>query len=717
MKKYLKVFAALIAPICILSFSFENSNGKAGHTGSPGEQTCARSGCHDTYALNSGPGVMTLTVVGADNNTYVAGQTYTVTVNIAQSGSNLFGFNIEALQPSGANAGTLNAGAGSQVLNVMVGANSRRNLTHTLGAGASMNQHTFTFTWVAPTDGSNVTFYLSGNAANSSGNDSGDYIYTSTLNLTEAIPVSAPEISISDSQLCSGETTVLSATPQAGVTIEWFNDQNVSVGFGESLTVSPTSSACYSAVAMAGSNSVPSVNSVCIEVNQPLDASFTDLPATVCSGEAAIEVSALNPGGEFTGLDANAQFNPNQAPGLYAISYVIQNGACLQSSTQSIEVLASPDASFTGLNPAYCSNEDPVQASPLQTGGVFSGFGVSSSGLFSPLNANVGANEVTYTIELTNGCSDAYTSTVFVYDTLNASFTDLPANICSQTDAIVLIPVNPGGVFSGDGLINDSWDPSLAGPGEHIIHYALNLGQCSESSSDTVTVLLSPDPEFGELPDTLCGLSFFPFPLLSFNPETVVTGDAVADGVFMPNLAQYGYNVVVAQLLGDNGCLGSVMDSIWIQQLPEALLTINLQNELEVTPSDQSYVWLNCITGETLSETTMNTFQPDAAGNYQVLVNDGICGVLSNCVDFIPSGVSDQRVERFKLYPNPGSAYFTIQVQQPTDVEVFNALGERMISIHIQQQFNVDAFDWPAGIYQVVLRNGSGLIQTARWVK
>ncbi|MFM7814601.1 MAG: choice-of-anchor V domain-containing protein, partial [Flavobacteriales bacterium] len=570
MKKHLYVLLLLVSPVLILSFSFENSNGKAGHTGSPGEQTCARSGCHDSFALNSGPGAMTLTVVGSDDNTYIAGQTYTVTVNIAQSGSNLFGFNIEALQPSGANAGTLNAGSGSQVLNVTVGANSRRNLTHTLGAGASMNQHTFTFTWVAPSDGADVTFYLSGNAANSNGNDGGDYVYTTTLSLTEAIPAIPPVVTSSVNQVCAGEVVTLATSPQPGVTFEWFNDQNASVGFGESIDITPSVSACYSAVAIAGTNTLPSTNSVCIEVSQPLNASFTDLPSTICSNEAPISVSPQNPSGQFSGLNINGEFDPNQSPGSYTVTYVLLNGACTQSSAQTVEILPSPSASFVGLNEAYCSNEDPAQATPIEQGGTFQGSGISSSGLFNPLNAAIGANEITYALLNASGCFASQTLTVFVYDTLNAAFTNLPATICTQAEAIPLIPVNPGGVFSGVGLVNSTWDPSSAGPGEFIIQYALNLGQCVESSSDTVLVLQSPDPELSDQPDTLCGFDFFPFPILSFNPSTTVTGSAVVDGVFFPDLAQLGYNVVEAQLIGANGCIGIATDSIWIQALPEA---------------------------------------------------------------------------------------------------------------------------------------------------
>jgi hypothetical protein len=716
MMKHLKWMLALVSPALMLSFSFENSNGKAGHTGSPGEQTCARSGCHDTYALNTGPGSISINVVGAANNTYVAGQTYEVNVTIAQSGSNLFGFNVEALQPSGNNAGTLNTGVGSQAINVTVGANVRRNLTHTLAAGASSNQHTFSFTWTAPTDGSDVTFYVAGNAANSNGSDSGDRVYTTTLNLSEAIPVVSPEIAASATQICVGQSTTLYTTPQDGVTIQWLNDQNQVVGTGDQLIIAPGTSGCYTAQAVAGAQTAAS-NAVCIQVDTPSDASFSELPATLCSNATPIIVLPANDGGSFTGLNSSNAFDPSQGPGTYVITYTIQSGVCESTSEQSIVVNAAPNAAFGGLNEAYCSNEDAAQGIPIEAGGVFSGSGISSNGLFNPMLANLGPNEIVYTIANSAGCSESSVFTVFVYDTLNATFTELPDITCSQSAPIVLEPVNPGGVFIGSGVESETWSPSLAGVGQHIIVYDLNLGQCSESSSDTVTVLASPDPELGPLPDTLCGFDFFPFPIVSFNAQTIISGAAVVNGVFMPDMAQLGYNYVTAELTGDNGCVGSFQDSLFIQSVPDAVLSISPNGQLEASAGGQNYVWVNCANGEVIAESASNTFEPLASGNYQVLIQDGLCGAYSNCVEFSVSSVSEGNASSVALYPNPGADVMVIRLHGAAHIQVFNALGARMESIQAQGQVELPTSNWPSGMYHVLVTDEKGRIHTLPWLK
>jgi hypothetical protein len=168
----------------------DNANGKAGKTGSPGETTCAEAGCHAGTALNSGPGSVTITCETMTNWEYVPGQQYSISVTVAENARNLFGLGVEALMSNGDNAGTLVAGTGTQIKTKTVSGFVRRNIVHNTNTGASANSHTFTFTWNAPTtDVGDVTFYVAGNAANSSGNTSGDHIYTTSQVATAAVSV------------------------------------------------------------------------------------------------------------------------------------------------------------------------------------------------------------------------------------------------------------------------------------------------------------------------------------------------------------------------------------------------------------------------------------------------------------------------------------------------------------------------------------------------
>jgi hypothetical protein len=164
-----------------LNHENEDPDGKAGATGSPSESTCNQSSCHVGTAVNAGSGSVTITSSNLTDWMYVPGQSYSISVTVAETGRSLFGLGFEALKSNGDNAGTLVAGTGTTLKNKTIGGFSRKNIVQQTDAGATSNSHTFTFTWNAPaTDVGNITFYVAGNAANNDNDEAGDHIYTSS---------------------------------------------------------------------------------------------------------------------------------------------------------------------------------------------------------------------------------------------------------------------------------------------------------------------------------------------------------------------------------------------------------------------------------------------------------------------------------------------------------------------------------------------------------
>jgi len=190
--------------VMLLSSGVQNDDGRAGRTGSPGENTCVNS-CHNTFALNSGTGSVVLTAANMPNWEYVPGTTYQITATVSLTGSVLFGIGLECLTSAGSNAGSLSITdpASTQLLNVTVGGNSRRNLVHTLGGGSGTGSKAFTFNWTAPsTNIGDVTFYFAGNASNNNGMGSGDRIYSGSQVVTPSLATgiddatSVPQVSV-----------------------------------------------------------------------------------------------------------------------------------------------------------------------------------------------------------------------------------------------------------------------------------------------------------------------------------------------------------------------------------------------------------------------------------------------------------------------------------------------------------------------------------------
>jgi hypothetical protein len=185
MKKSITLTLAGIVAIGAMSFDILTSNGKAGKTGAYTEGNCTS--CHSDYAVNSGPGSIAITSTPSLTNGYVAGTTYTVNVTVAQSGVSLFGFDFEALTNATTNGGTL---AVVCTDTKTLASSSRTDVVHTGTGNATADSHTFSFVWTAPTTGtSTVTFYASGNAADGDGSTSGDYIYTTSLPISNVTSV------------------------------------------------------------------------------------------------------------------------------------------------------------------------------------------------------------------------------------------------------------------------------------------------------------------------------------------------------------------------------------------------------------------------------------------------------------------------------------------------------------------------------------------------
>lgn len=179
-----KVISLNIAGLLVAFFltsgasQYDDPDGKAGASGAPGETTCSDTDCHNSYAVNTGSGSVSISSPNLMDWTYSPGTTYTISVTVEQAGVGLFGLCFEALKPNGDNAGTLHAGPGTQIKNKTIGGFQRKAITHNNNTGATDNSHTFTFTWDAPSsDIGDITFYVSGLAANGNDHETFDYVY------------------------------------------------------------------------------------------------------------------------------------------------------------------------------------------------------------------------------------------------------------------------------------------------------------------------------------------------------------------------------------------------------------------------------------------------------------------------------------------------------------------------------------------------------------
>ncbi len=166
-------------------------------TGAPNEQTCATTGCHDTYPANIGHGSMSISVDGAENG-FEAGKTYNVTVYVSDKDSRRFGFQLVALHDTDkSNAGiiTIADPARTQVLSNDLKLQDRQYATYTYAGTEKVTDGvgSWTVKWTAPATGKNITLYAATVIANDDDTDFGDYVLTGTLPLSPKSPSGVAE--------------------------------------------------------------------------------------------------------------------------------------------------------------------------------------------------------------------------------------------------------------------------------------------------------------------------------------------------------------------------------------------------------------------------------------------------------------------------------------------------------------------------------------------
>lgn len=198
---------------------------------------------------------------------------------------------------------------------------------------------------------------------------------------------------------------------------------------------------------------------------------------------------------------------------LYPVSFTNKNysvrldaysgGICVDTKITTITVQAVPQAQFSPVSPV-CQSVTPFQLTQgsethgFAGTGVYSGPGVSSSGVFNPALAGPGVHSLKYTFTSTNGCDDSATSQIIVLPvpTVNAG----KDTVILEGGQVKLKPVGSGTNLTykwspSTGLDHDDIENPIATPSTDIT-YILTVTSdqgCSVSDAIFVKVLQTPE--------------------------------------------------------------------------------------------------------------------------------------------------------------------------------------------------------------------------------
>jgi hypothetical protein len=205
-----------------------------------------------------------------------------------------------------------------------------------------------------------------------------------------------------------------------------------------------------------------------------------------------------------------------------------------------------------------------------------------------------------------------------------------------------------------------------------------------------------------------------PLPIITVNSGSICAGDSFT---IIPNGANtYSYsgssdvvsptaNATFTVIGTDiNGCENIAISSVTINALPPVMATTN--NTLLCTGQSAtltasgaiSYTWsTNEITNEiVISPTVSTTYVLDGTDTNGCLNTYTITQLVDLCTDIVESNV----FENLKIYPNPTTGVFTIEINTSTEISVTNILGEIILSEKLfsgKQAINIQ--NQPPGIY------------------
>ncbi len=227
-------------------------------------------------------------------------------------------------------------------------------------------------------------------------------------------------------------------------------------------------------------------------------AAFAGLDFSICEGVDSVMVGSFT--NSTTGTEQytwspalNLNSSTISSPTLTAVStqtytLTVNSGICASSDDIVVTVVPQSDATIIASGP-YCADIAAVQLSSLETGGTWTGTGITNAGAgtFNPALATLGPNTITYSIG--GFCPSTDTEDFVVWSVPDGTIT--PAGpFCIAELPITLVAASAGGTWSGTGISNavsGSFGSATTTANSYLINYNTG-GNCPHDFTTTVVV-------------------------------------------------------------------------------------------------------------------------------------------------------------------------------------------------------------------------------------
>lgn len=295
---------------------------------------------------------------------------------------------------------------------------------------------------------------------------------------------------------------------------------------------------------------------------------------TICDQSNPITFNGSPAGGTWTGsnITPGGTYTPGGTGTTNLVYSYTDNFGCSNFDVLKVVTISTPVVN-AGLDTNLCASPVAIQIPASPAGGAWSGDpAIDAQGRFIPSVGNY-----TFTYTLTKG-------SCVVSDQRNVKVNPLPtvstspiSPVCNNLPVFSLVAYGSpaGGMWTGNGVAANSFDPSLVAAGDKVLTYTYTDPStgCSDQAPVTVKVLPLPVPNFNA-PSLACKNQSVPFTDQSTNTATYFWnfGDNGTSTIPSPSHSYPTVGTYTVQLLAtaSNGCQASTTKQLEVIDKPVA---------------------------------------------------------------------------------------------------------------------------------------------------
>lgn len=278
--------------------------------------------------------------------------------------------------------------------------------------------------------------------------------------------------------------------------------------------------------------------------------------------------------------------------------------------------------------------------------------------------------------------------------TFDVNFTNTSANYTSFSWTGASIT---GGPYTGSSFI---WNDFVNTMNPVICTSVDNITGCT--NSDTVDIVYNLIPEHSVT--GTCTELFLGEPLLA--NETIVwtdgNGNTGTNVTFPIDPTTQQYEIVVTN--GD--CQYNGQYNVELPSANETTIVAN-GNQLAVIEENYNYEfqWIDCNTGDEITDEQSANFTPIVGGNYAVIVDNRFgCIDTSNCITST-IGLDELNSQQFEIYPNPATTTITLSINHADAIIIRDMNGKTIKTVSNYAGGEINLLAVEAGVYFVDVIN------------